>query len=48
MRSINKVIKNCIDPKLFAVDASQASDLVEEENKENEDDIGEDFKLKLA
>ena len=33
-RSINKVIKNSIDPKLLLVAALQASGLVDEEDKE--------------
>ena len=48
-RSINKVIKNYIDPKLLAANTSQALDLAEEEDKEeNKDNIKNNFKLKLA
>jgi len=48
-RIINKAIKSCIDPKLLAADASQASDLAEEEGEEeNKDNIGEGSKLELA
>jgi len=49
VRTINKAIESCIDPKLLAVDASQALDLAEEEGKEeNDDNIGEGSELELA
>ena len=49
IRSINKVIKSSIDPKLLLVVASQASGLVNEENKEEaKEEAEETFKLELA
>ena len=49
IRIINKAIESCIDPKLLAADALQASDLAEEEGKEeNKDNIGEGSELELA
>ena len=49
VRTIDKAIKSCIDPKLLAADALQASDLAEEEGKEeNKDNIGEGSELELA
>jgi len=49
IRTINKAIKSCIDPKLLIADASQALDLAEEEGKEeNKDNIGEGSRLEIA
>jgi len=49
MRTIDEAIESCIDPELLAADASQASDLAEEEGEEeNEDNIGEGSELESA
>jgi len=44
-RSINKVIKSCIDLELLATAALQAIDLIDKEGKEEDK---KDFKLGLA
>ena len=45
MKSIDKVIESCIDPKLLLAVASQAPDSVDEEDEE---EVNKAFKLKSA
>ena len=49
IKLINKVIESYIDPEILTATASQATDLVGEENKkEDKEKVKKNFKLELA